>query len=69
MIAVLAALRKLVLGETWAVPLGVALSVGVAAVLSAADPGWWDRAGGFVVLAGALATFVVALRSGLPPRR
>jgi hypothetical protein len=66
--AALAALRKLVLGETWAVPVGVALSVGVAAVLSAASPGWWDSAGGFVLLGGALATFVVALRRGLPPR-
>ncbi len=68
MIAVLATLRKLVLGETWAVPVGVALTVGVAGVLSAVGPGWWDDAGGFVVLAGALATFVVALRRGLPPR-
>ena len=69
MIAVLAGLRKLVLGETWAVPAGVALTVGVAAALSEADPAWWDAAGGFVMLAGALVTFGVALPRGLPPRR
>ena len=66
--AVLAAARKLVLGETWAVPAGVGLTVGASAALSAADPGWWDHAGGFALLAGAAATFVVALRRGLPPR-
>ncbi len=67
--ATLAALRKLVFGETWAVPAGVTLTMGAAAALSAADPGWWQPAGGFVLLGGALATFVVALRRGLPPRR
>lgn len=67
--AVLQALRTLVLGETLAVPAGVALTVGAAAALSALDPAWWDAAGGFVLLGGALATFVVALRRGLPPRR
>ena len=66
--AVLAAVRKLVLGETWAVPLGVAVTVATGGGLAAAAPGWWAAGGGFVVLAGAQATFVAALRHGLPPR-
>jgi len=46
-------LRKLVLGETWALPLGVAASIGAVALLRAlAGPeGWFRDAGGFVLLA------------------
>jgi hypothetical protein len=56
-------LRKLVLGETWTLPLGIAVAVGVAAVLRlAAGPGgWWDEAGGFVLLALLFAAFAAAL--------
>jgi hypothetical protein len=59
---VIAQLRKLVLGETWTLPLGVALTLAIGLALDAAGPGWWHRAGGFVLLAGALATLVVSLR-------
>ena len=44
-------LRKLVFGETWTVPIGVALTL-VAALLLRGE-GWWV---GFVVLAGAIFT-------------
>ena len=56
-------LRKLVLGETWAVPIGVALAVGVAALLRvlAGDEGWWRDAGGFVLLAMVLAALLAAV--------
>jgi hypothetical protein len=45
-------LRKLVLGETWTLPIGVAVAVGAAALLrlAAGDGGWWRDAGGFVLL-------------------
>jgi hypothetical protein len=56
------ALRKLVLGETWTLPLGIALTLLVALALDAAGPGWWQRAGGFVVLSGAVLALVVSLR-------
>ena len=51
------------LGETWTLPLGVALTLVAALALDAAGPGWWERAGGFVVPPGAaLLTLVASLR-------
>jgi hypothetical protein len=66
---VIATLRKLILGETWALPIGVALAVGVAAVLRAAagDHGWWRDAGGFVLLGLVLVALLAAV--GRPGRR
>ena len=51
----LGALRELVLGETWTLPLGVAalLLVGVAA--HALVPQLWQDVGGLVLLAGVIA--------------
>jgi hypothetical protein len=53
-------LRKLVLGETWTLPVGVAMAVGVAVLLRAASDGaaWWRDAGGVILallVLGALA--------------
>jgi hypothetical protein len=61
-------LRKLVLGETWTLPIGVALAVGAAGIMRAlAGPhGWWREAGGFVLLALILVALLVAVRR--PPR-
>jgi hypothetical protein len=59
---VIAQLRKLVLGETWALPLGVAITLLAGLALDAAGPGWWRSAGGFVLLGGALATLAASLR-------
>jgi hypothetical protein len=55
-VGVLRSIRKLVLGETWILPGGIALAVGAAALLRVASGpgGWWESAGGFV-LAGLLA--------------
>ena len=44
----IAQLRKLVLGETWALPLGIAVTLLAGLALDAAGPAWWQRAGGFV---------------------
>jgi hypothetical protein len=55
----LRALRKLVLGETWAIPIGVAATVALAAALRPSL-----HAGvGFLVLAGAVVTLAGATRS------
>jgi hypothetical protein len=59
------ALRKMVLGETWALPLAVGALVAAALVLRSAAPELWDDAGGFLLLAGA----VVALTAALPRRQ
>jgi hypothetical protein len=59
---VIAQLRKLVLGETWTLPIGVAATLLAGLALDAAGPGWWHSAGGFVLLAGAVATLAVSLR-------
>jgi len=48
-------LRKLVFGETWTVPIGVALTLAAGLVLR--GEGWWV---GFVVLAGAIFTLVAS---------
>ena len=67
MIGLLRAARKLVLGETVALPAGIAAAVAAAGVLRvvAGPGGWWQHAGG-AVLAGLL---VVALAVALRPRR
>jgi hypothetical protein len=56
------ALRKMVLGETWALPLAVAILLLTGLVLRAVATDFWDDAGGFLILAGA----VIALRCALP---
>lgn len=61
--------RKLVLGETWVLPIGVALAVGIAALLSAlaGDAEWWRDLGGFVLLGLVLAALLAAV--GRPGNR
>ena len=58
----IAQLRKLVLGETRTLPLGVALTLAAGLAFDAVGPGWWHRAGGFLVLGGALLTLTASLR-------
>jgi hypothetical protein len=51
-VTILRQLRKLILGETWLLPLGVAVALAAAGILRALDGthGWWHRDGGFVLL-------------------
>jgi hypothetical protein len=62
-------LRKLVLGETWTLPLGIAAAVGVAVVarLVAGDGGWFGRAGGWLLFGGLVVALALSL--GRPSRR
>jgi hypothetical protein len=62
-------LRKLLLGETWTLPLGVGLAVAVSfLVRGALDAGrWWPHAGGFLLLG--LVIVVLAASIGAPHRR
>jgi hypothetical protein len=67
-IGTLRTLRKLVLGETWTLPLGVAVAVGAAGLARAlaGAHGWWRGGGGFVLLALVVLALLVAVRR---PRR
>jgi hypothetical protein len=55
------ALRKLVFGETVALPVGVALLLAIALALHAWAGSWWADAGGFILLALAAAVLGAAL--------
>ncbi len=62
------ALRKLLLGETWTLPLGVLATVAIALATEtvAGDSAWWRQAGGFLLLLLVLAAFAASLA---PARR
>lgn len=65
MIAVLRSLRKLVLGETWVLPIGIGVAVGLSALLSEIlSEEVWSAAGGFVLLGLVVAALGVSLRRG-----
>ncbi len=55
------ALRKLILGETVALPVGVGLVLALALALDAWAGEWWTDAGGFVLLALVVGVLTVAL--------
>lgn len=55
------ALRLLILGETWALPLGVAGVLVASALLRRVAPNAWHDAGGFLLLAGVIVVLVVSL--------
>ena len=63
----LRALRLLVLGETWTVPLGLLAVLLACAGLRHAASGAWHHAGGFLLLAGTIG--VLAISVGRAPRR
>jgi len=56
--------RKLVLGETWVLPAGIAVAVGIAALVRAAagSHGWFAHDGGFLLLGGVVVAYAVATR-------
>jgi hypothetical protein len=64
-------LRKLVLGETWSLPMGVALSLGIAGICDAlaGDAGWWHHAGGFILLGLVAIALTASLAGALRARR
>lgn len=54
------ALWKMIAGETYVLPIGVALVLAGGLLLQGA--GWWEHAGGFVLLAGVIVVLSVSLR-------
>jgi hypothetical protein len=57
-------LRKLILGETWTLPLGVAATIAVGALLDVAvgDGSAWHRGGGWALFVLLAATLTAAVR-------
>jgi hypothetical protein len=64
--AALRYLRKLVLGETWTLPLGIFAAVLAVAALGAwSQPaGWFSSAGGFVLLVLLILALSASLKGG-----
>ena len=62
-------LKKLVFGETWLLPVGVAvLLLFSALVLRPLAAEHWETLGGFAILAGAGAVLLVSVARGARPR-
>jgi hypothetical protein len=60
-------LKKLVLGETWLLPLGVAVVVGGSALVRPLVGEDWDHVGGLIILAGIVALLLLSVaRDGRP---
>jgi hypothetical protein len=59
-VSVVRTLRKLVLGETWTLPVGVALVLLAGVAVRAADGPLWHRGGGPFLLLGVLLVLVAA---------
>jgi hypothetical protein len=57
----LRAIKKLILGETWILPLGVALTVAAGGLLRAAVVTDWSSLGGFLLLGAVLVTLVASV--------
>lgn len=62
--SVVRALRLLIFGETWTLPVGVAAVLGVSVALRAFAPGLWHDAGGLVLLAGVVAVLAASVVRG-----
>ena len=65
MTAFLRSLRSLLLGETWTIPIGVGVSVLIAAALHSVLPAHvWHEGGGFMLAALVATTLAVSLWTG-----
>ena len=58
-------LKKLFLGETWILPIGVAVTLAGGAVLRALAGDIWHHVGGLVMLAGVLAVLAVSVETSV----
>lgn len=65
MSAGLSSLRRLLLGETWSIPLGIAGALVVALLVRhGLAPGTWAHLGGFILAGTIVATLLIGLRIG-----
>jgi hypothetical protein len=62
--SLLRTLRKLIFGETWFLPAGVAAAVAAALVVRHLAGDEWRDIGGFVLLAGVIVALTLSVRRG-----
>jgi hypothetical protein len=61
-VSTLRTLKKLLLGETWLLPIGVAAVVAAGGLLvRRLDADVWEHLGGFILLAGVLAVLLASV--------
>ena len=65
----LRALKKLLLGETWLLPVGIAAVVAVALLVRPLASHAWEHLGGFMLLTGVLAILLASVARAARPRR
>ena len=59
----LSSLRRLIFGETWRIPLGVGIALGLAVLMRAALPeALWKTEGGFCIAVSIVAVLAYSLR-------
>lgn len=54
-------LKKLLLGETWILPTGLAITLTAAGLLRPSSNGDWAQLGGFILLGGVLLSLVASV--------
>ena len=55
-------IKKLILGETWFLPLGIALTLAGAGILRATVPTDWSSLGGLLMLGAVLLTLLASVQ-------
>jgi hypothetical protein len=64
-VTTLRTLKKLVLGETWALPIGIAITLGAAATLRSLAPSAWSDLGGVALAAAVIVVLYVGVACSL----
>jgi hypothetical protein len=66
--SLLRALKKLLLGETWLLPAGVAVAIGASMLVRHLLGDQWHDVGGFVLLAGVAVALLASVAVSSRPR-
>jgi hypothetical protein len=66
--SLLRALKKLLLGETWLLPAGVAVAIGASVLVRHLLGDRWHDVGGFVLLAGVAVALLASVAVSSRPR-
>ena len=61
-------LKKLLLGETWILPIGLVIAFAVASTVRSLAPGAWTHVGGITLAAGVLAVLVASVAASVRRR-